>query len=351
MSLVFMDSFEQYGSDIANMLKGSWAALTSGGSGDITLVTTPVRTGTRALRVASGSVLNTTNARYALKASTDIIGVGYGLYMPNLPSTNTSSYIAIVDTLNIVIFSLSYNSDGSVSLYTGIPETGTLIETSDSYLTAGTYHHIEFRAFMDDTVGEFECRINGITAIQLGGLNLGVSLAKGVSFRNSKSSVTCYYDDLFVWTGYGDFNNDFLGPLRVLTVFADGELSPNDWGVTGAGTAHEAIDEIPADDDTSYVYADTIGDKLTLTLPELPPEIAAIAGVFIPVFGRIDEAGIGQINMSAINGGQSYYGGETTPLTTSYTYWPFIFEYDPNTETTWTKTGFEAAAIQIEKTA
>lgn len=347
--LVFLEGFEHYGTNKANLLKGAWAQLQNDLFIDI--VSSPARTGSRALHISSGVSLNTVLARYALKTATDLIGVGFGIYLPNLPGDNTNNRVVLRDASNISILSISFNSDGSLSLYKGGMTSTDLIETSDSYLTAGTYHHVEFRAFIDDTVGEFELRVNGITAIQLGGLDLGTSPAKGVGWGNVNGGVDAYYDDIFIWNGEGEYNNDFLGPLRVLTVYADEDGSPQNWSVIGAATAHEAVDETSPDGDSSYVGTDTIGDKCTLVLPELPAEVSQIAGIYVPVYGRIEEAGTAQINVSAIRDGQSYYGGETTPLTSSYTYWPFVFDYDPSTELPWDKAGFEDAEIQLEKTA
>lgn len=352
MALVFLEGFEHYGTGggaLTNMLAGAWAELTS--TSGWLMVSSPARTGSKSLRF--GAISSTPNVlRYNKKVASDVIGVGCGVHLENLPS-NIVEGISIRDSSNTTILSVSLNPDGSLSLYRG-SFSGTLIETSDTYLTAGTFHHVEFRAFIDDTVGEFELRVNGVVALQLGGLNLGTSPAKMACFGGiagtTASQPYLYLDDIFIWDGVGTYNNDFLGPLRVLTVFADGDGSPQDWDVTGAATGYEAIDEVPADGDTTFISTGVLNEKATFTLPELPVEVSYIAGIYLPVLSRIEEAGTGSINASIISNGLSYYGGDNQPLTSSYTYWPFTFDYDPNTEVAWTKSGFEAAAFQVEKT-
>lgn len=353
MALVFLEGFEHYGTGatgFTNMLAGPWAEITNTGTWSI--VSSPVRTGTKSLRY--NAVNSTPNVlRYNKKVASDIIGVGCGVHLENLPS-NVILGISVRNASNSTILSVSFNPDGSLSLYKG-SFAGTLIETSDTYLTAGTFHHVEFRALIDDTVGEFELRVNGVVALQLGGLNLGTAPAKMVCFGGISGTTTpqpyVYFDDIFIWDNGGTYNNDFLGPLRVLTVFADGDGSPQDWDVTGAATGHEAIDEVPSDGDTSFISTGILNEKATFTLPELPVEVSYIAGIYLPVLSRIEEAGTGSINASIISNGLSYYGGDNQPLTSSYTYWPFTFDYDPNTDVAWTKSGFEAAAFQIEKVA
>src|SRR5690606_9162603 len=257
--------------------------------------------------------INTTSvSRIVFGSNTEVIGVGFGIRLQSLPAANNRVFFNIRDVSNTEIATVCIQSDGSIEVKRG-SEGGTSIEITDAVITAGTFHHIEFRALIDDTVGEFELRVNGITLIQLGGLNLGTIYSS--SFGISSAFTQCWIDDLFIWNGEGSLNNDFLGPLRVLTVYADGDGTPQDWSVIGATDAYDAVNEVTPDDDESYIGSDTVGDKATLTMPELPPEVSAIAGIFVPVYARIEEAGTGQINLSMISDGSSYYGGDTTPLT------------------------------------
>jgi hypothetical protein len=344
MSLLFLEGFEHYGTGStarSRMLAGLWAQVSSQWS----IVNTNARTGSHSLS-NPGISASRDEARLVFGNDSEIIGAGFGVMLPNLPAGTDRSYISFRSSSNVSIITLCLQSDGTIALRRGNFD-GTLIEVSDTVLTAGTFHHIEVRSLFDSTVGEFELRVNGITQMQLGGLNLGSNRAVSLSFVATLCNMLI--DDIFVWNGLGTTNNDFLGPLRVLTVYADSDGVPQDWSVVGATSAFDAVNDPIPDDDASYIGSTDAGDKATLGLPELPPEISAIAGIFVPVLARIDDAGTGQINVSAVSEGDSYYGGNATPLTATYTYWPFIFDYDPHTEAEWTKSAFEAASIQIEK--
>jgi len=346
--LRFADSFDHYGS-IANMSAGLWAELTQA-----SISSAQSRTGGNSLLLTGGGGGAPAIARLALNGpALDVIGVGFGIYFPALPSINNNCLFQLASNANSPLLTMIFNPSGSITINKG-DYNGSLIEVTDNLITAGTFHHIELRAFMDDTAGEFELHVNGVVQLQLGSLDLGTTKVSQSAWRRRNvggSADPQYIDDIFVWDETGDFNNTFMGPLRILTTFADGESSPQDWTAVGASTIHEAIDEVPPDGDTSYAGAGTVGNKATLTLPEIPPEVDKVAGIYVPALARIDEAGTGSIVVSMISGSESINGGESTPLTTSYSYWPFAFDYDPNTNAQWTKSTFEAAKVQIEKTA
>lgn len=354
--LRFADSFEHYGTGAtgnANMLRGAWSNIISGAGVTVAINNTTGRTGTSSLMFAGGITNSQSSARFNIAGAAIVVaGFGFGLQFPNLPSTNDNNYFQFRDNANNPIITLCFQSDGSISIRRG-GIAGTLLAASDSVITAGTFHHIEFKVTVDTVVGEFEMRVNGITLLQLTNINLSaLPVANGVFGRNSDvQAATMFIDDVVVWDDQGTYNNDFLGPVRVMTLYASGDGVPQDWTPVGAGTAYQAINQTVPDDDTSYIGTDVINEVATLTLPTLPPEVATVTGVYIPALSRIDAAGVGELLVSMVSVAAELMGGSSTPLTPSYTYWPFTFDYDPNANAYWTKSTFEAAKVKIKKTA
>ena len=347
MALLFADSFDHYGTGATgrtNMLAGAWAEISVGGY-------TPGaggRTGSNALRSSgSGNV-----ARISMNGLKSVVGVAYGVWMAALPSTTSVIGVVLRSQANNSLLAVCVTPDGAIAVKTGNVFSGTIIAISDSVLTAGTFHHVEFKAVLDDTVGSIEVRVNGVVVLNSTDLNLGTIPAAAVVFDSpsTASGVSHAYDDFLIWDNVGDYCNDFLGPQRVLTYFPVGDTAQADWTITGgSGPGYDAINKAVPDGDTSFIGAANVGSKSDFTLPTLPPETAVIAGVFVPVMGRIDEAGVGNIKMSMISGANVVSGLDIN-LTPGYIYSRNSFEFDPTTNAPWTKAGFEAALVRIEKT-
>lgn len=351
MALIFADGFEHYGTgtnSVALMSAGLWSVTQS--TTYISVVATRARTGSRSLRLGflwNGGPI----AKRAFNTPSEICGVGFGLYLEYIPtSVNHVNFCFVSESTNVVC--LAVTPSGALSVYKKSP-SGTLLGTTDSGLIGPlSFNHIEMKVVRDNVVGEVEVRVNGVTVIKSTDLDLGTDHINGFVFSRASSGIgpDGYIDDLIIWDGDGDVNNDFFGPARVLTVFADGEGTHNDWSVVGASTPHEAIDETTPDGDTTYIAASTVGDKQSLTVPELPPEVATVAGVFIPPMAKLGSAGTGNMKVSIESDG-AIAEGPDTPLTTAYTYWPAAFEKDPATGAQFDKAALEAAEIIIEKTA
>lgn len=283
--LRFAESFDHYGGR-SDALLGTWAQIDT----NMSISTAQARTGTKSLRIGYGG--GTQTARYSIPGSPlQVIGLGYAISLDTLPGSDRLK-LFIRDVSNNTLMTLLVLTSGAISVYSG---TSTLIDTTDNIITTGTFHHIELRVFFDSSVGEIELRVNGVVQLQLDNLNLGNTPASQVVWQGDGNTTDRYYlDDIFIWDEEGDFNNTFLGPLRVLTTYADADSTPQDWTVVGAADAFAAVNQTSPDGDTTYIGSDTATEKATLLMPELPPEVATVAGVYIPAMARIDAAGTGE---------------------------------------------------------
>ena len=158
-----------------------------------------------------------------------------------------------------------------------------------------------------------------------------------------------YFDDLVAWDMEGGNFNSFPGPVRVTTIYCDADTDQADWDVFGATDGYQAINQSVPDGDTTYIHSDNPGDRSDFKIGELPAEIQTITAVFVPALGRLENAGIGDMKISLVSGGE-VAEGPSHPLTPVYTYRGSSFEVDPNTDGPWTKSTLEAALLRIEKT-
>jgi hypothetical protein len=349
--LLFADGFNHYGSVTANMLLGAWAAFETVSGGSTTLSTAQARTGTRSLLTANGGI-NSGNvgARFAFGKTAITCGVGVGLFMATLPSANAQVVKQIRDNANNPILTICMQSDGSICARKG-DRTGTVLAISDSILTAGTFNFIETKAVFDTVAGSVQVKVNDVTKISIGSLNLGsVGGAQCFIGLQVNGGPNSYWADIFAWDDSGTYNNDFMGPQRILTIFPNGDTAQADWSKNGAATGYDCIDEVPQDGDTTYLRSGTVGDKSDFSLPTLPPEVASVAAVYVPVMARLDAAGIGNVKTSMISSAVALAGNDV-PLTPGYIYYNNVFEYDPNTSIAWDKAGVEAALLRLEKSA
>lgn len=352
MAIVFMDGFDHYGTEATganNMLRGQWSSL----SGNIFDPTYPVssirRSGSNSLRV-------TGNARFSLRGEKLVVGQAFGLYIPTLPiDVGYVDGICFYNQAGNGIIDVTIMPDGALRIISGSPtnSNSNLIEITDTAIIPGSFIHLEIKLVIDNTVGSIEIRVNGIILTQIGTLNLGSSGCASIAWHTSvlgNSGPFMYIDDVITWDDNGDFFNDFVGPLRLITDFAEADTAQADWIVNGAASGVDAINEVPPNGDTSYLGSDTVGDISEFTMPTLPSELATIAGIFVPVMARSDEAGISSVRVSMVSNGQAFDGVDHA-LSPQYVYYRDSYEYDPDNEEAWTKESFEAALIRIEKVA
>lgn len=357
MAILFMDSFDSYKDPAANssgdrsaaralMLAGVYSEL--GSSTQMWISPTQSRTGAQSLVFDAGG-FNQPIIRKSLGVEAMTCGVAWAMYLGSLPSTTAiGPSLTWRSVANAVLARVSINTDGTISAYNA---AGTLLATSTASVAPSSFNHLEAKVTISSTVGYIEVRLNGETILVVTDLNLGSVPCTQIAIapHSGTGTPTAYFDDLVIWDDTGTENNDFLGPVRVYTLFADGDLSPVDWAITGATTAHEAVDEVPPDDDTSYIQAGTLDDICQLTTPTLSEDVEVIAAVQISTYGKLSSGGVGSVKTTMINDGDETTGIDR-PFTTAYTYRNDIFEIDPSTGLNWDKSGFEAAVIQLKRT-
>src|SRR3546814_12837915 len=98
------------------------------------------------------------------------------------------------------------------------------------------------------TVGTVEVRVEGVTVLDLSGLDTlnsaDATVAQVALGSRIVSSVatTPYYNDFVLWDGSGSDNNDFLGSVSVTDLTPASAVALN-WSLTGAAPGAGAVDD------------------------------------------------------------------------------------------------------------
>lgn len=331
MSLRFGDSVETYTTS-AQMLR-KWDVVTTFALNDI-----------GAAKGSRGrSTLALTSTRHYEKnfTSKQTWIVGFRYEITTFPSVD-SNIIQLVDSAGPTAqIGLLLKNDGSLVIHRGSSVggvAGTVLATGSRKVELNRNSYIELKVLIDNTVGTYELRMDGVNIASGIGADTQTSAnatADRVHFGNfasvGPSSGGC---DFYVCDGDGSVNNTFLGDI-VVTARMPSANGANTGLTTSTGVNHAAlVDDNPANDDTDYCESATPGAKDTYDCAALTGTFLAIHGVQINMVARKDDAGARTICSVTRSGGADFDGASKTP-STNYAQHMEIVELDPNTAAAW----------------
>lgn len=361
MSLLFVEGFEIYGADEQEMTDGVYLDYNN-----CQLNSSTVRTGTYSLQCAG---VQDVNIRRALYGEYLTLGMGFAFYITDLPvETYTALLCAFRNDDNTSQISVWLTSAGNISVGRGghnIAESYTeLARTTSSPVITDAWQHFEIQVHLDDSAGWFEIRLDSVTVLQATGLDtIRSSVLKncnqvlGCGSRDvigaGNLNWQCYMDDWYCYSiGEGTENNDWIGDRRVLKLSPSDNGPDQDWTPNGASSEYDCIDEVPADEDTTYIEVDdsALPANANFELEDVPSYVGAIAGVQVYVKSKKTDAGECNLKISMQRGSDEASGSEH-PISTLYAHRTTMFELDPQTGALWTPTGLNEALVDIERTA
>lgn len=356
--LLWLDGFDQYGLDETFMLDGAYASRDG-----INLSELNPRTGTYAIRL---NAVNDGGIRRVLGDDYAAVGAGMAVYMPTLPSNSTSyAPFDFRDNNNLVHCGIAVTSSGQVYAYRqeGLARSaasGTILGTSGVCITARGYQHIEAFAVVDGAAGSIEVRVNGVTVLNLTGVNtqnpdaqagvIAQVMANGCpggAIIGLPSYVEA--DDLFVWEQTGPYNDDFIGDMKVYTRFPDGDTAIEEWAPAVGTDTFDNLNKVPPQDDVYFITAEAPGVVSIVEIEDVPTAIVRIAGVQSLARAVKTDAGNAKIVLG-VHSGSDFDEGAEQALSMAPSYYSSIFEVDPGTGVPWTPAGFNAATASIERT-
>lgn len=376
--LLWADDFGRFGNTESLMLDGLYAQVNSGANA-WNLDTTNPRTGTYALRLGPSMDAKKLVRRIFGSAQSNA-GVGYAIYMPELPDNEGFSgdfgvawcLFDFRDATNGPQFQVILGTDGGIQVYRnsfiednsgyGVGLASRIdLGRSDPCVAAGSWNLIQCFARAHASAGDIEIRCNGATVLSISGVPtvntanveysqvvFGTANGTGGPFANN-STTAVDINDLHAWNDAGSYNNDFPGDNKAFLSMPVGDSGPSDWTRSSGAQNFALIDEIPPDDASSYLTTSTPGDQVQVETDDLPVQALAVAGVIGFFRGRKTDAGDCKVKIGVVSNGATEFGDEHI-LTTGFRYYESVFETDPDTGLPWTSAAVDAAAIIYDRT-
>lgn len=233
---------------------------------------------------------------------------------------------------------LLLRSDAKLQL---LDSTGTSLGVGATILTTGVWYRIELNA-NKGAAAAYELRINGVTELS-GSANQTandmalVILGKRVN-RNGQT-IDVYYDDFVVE------DSIFPGPGRVLNIRPIANSTPQQW-TAGTGTSGFAeIDEIPVDDDTTYIQNPGVGSNDISLFTFDTTGISGKTKAIQPWCSWRRLAGNAATSKIELISGATTVDSVLTNILTVYRANYTIFALDPNTGLPWKKAALTALRV------
>lgn len=334
MALLFMDGFDTYGTSGASVDLGQagYAASISVGASNAT------RTG-RGLCVnmtPGFGLQQSCRFRRAHETRDEIVmGIAYktqftglarivGLLYDNRFGT-IKGQIGVYKNAQAGISVGVYDSSGNQSLYAA---------TGPNIIFPNVWQYVEVKYKPGSYI---IVRVDGATVLSVGGganpscpalINM-VDFFAGTD-EASLSGGTKWYDDLYICDTTGALFNDFCGDVVIHGLTPNGDAGPNEFAPFGGGLQnYTCVDDIPPDEDLSYLYSNTLGQKDMFTVDALPSNIIDVLAVSVNARVKKDAAGTSNIKLNC-KYGDDEVSSEAMTLTTQYVNKFHIFETAPD---------------------
>lgn len=253
-------------------------------------------------------------------------------------------------------------SHGRVQLFRGNSngdlrnQNWTLMATSDPDLFDNfTWNWVEVKAYIDDTTGECEVRLNGKTVIHMVSADTRNSsnalipayCNMGGFGMGGSNDMTGYIDDFAVWDNLGTTCNTWMGTNRIKTmlVIANGTTVQSTIGGTAPAATNWQSVINAAMDDTKYVYIQDTNVGF-YDLYDMDPLVSApiVHAIQIRVSARQDDA-TQMVMRTLLKSGATTTEGVSENMAQDYNFWYTKYELNPNTGFAFTQA--EANAIEV----
>jgi len=210
-------------------------------------------------------------------------------------------------------------------------------------LNIGVYYYIEFKHIIDNVAGLLEVRVDGVVWATFTGDTQATGNATADLIRLGSTGdaagagANIDWDDHYILDGVDQSiadpnsppNNDYWGNTQIECLVPTAPGNYAEWTtLVGAPTHWQAEDEVPPDEDTSYVESATLDQRDTYNFLNLSVVSATIPGIQILMRARTTLAGADNIARLYRNAGTDDQGADNV-LQTSYAYHREILGGDP----------------------
>lgn len=285
-------------------------------------------------------VRSTTGFQLPLSARTTR-AIGFYVKLVDLPNSQDGELVNLMDGGTSQV-KLTILPSGNVECRRGATVLGTL----SAPLLVGLEYYLEMKATIDNSAGTVEVRLNGNTVLSLtsqdtqasgNALCNAVKWGEGGGGLSNSFHVADFYDA-----------DDFLGDVRVDYYPPDADGTHDGQFAPSTGTdAAAMVDEVPPDDDSSYIESETVGHQQTFTIPALGYTPETVHGVTLRCQWKKTDAGARTLAPIVRSGGTDYVGSGVGG-STGYAETRTLYVEDPDTTAAWDQAGIEAAEYGFE---
>lgn len=344
MGKQFHEGFDLYETgSIFDLVGGLWGA-----SGTIANVnTSKPRTGTRALQIYN----NNTQAQRAANdfANDCYLGAAFNEFtFGSAPAVTVFMGLEIngaTSSLRVVRSGVG----GTYSLYRGT----TLLATGTGSYANDAYHYLLI--YYNRTTGAAKVWIDRNLEINIAGIvSIGVvsSIGLGAIGNTNGAGQPTYWDDLFYWTdpSAGDVTNiESVLDFQVRYGFPDANGGVQNWTVTGAASAFQALDNVPPNSG-EYIEAAAVADISDFDIQDISTGVFQVFGAAVHYYAQKTTAGSGNVQASIGDTG-TFAAGANNAMATTYAYFEDYFTNNPFTGVPWVPADLDTLEIQFERTA
>ena len=339
--LLFFDGFEHYVPNQDLPTGGKW---NHPGGNVMQIRNNFSRTGTGSAFTYNANFQN--NTKNFVTTGGVVVGVAW---YTDAWSYTTSANLFTVREGGINHLAVGLNAAQQLVIFRG----ATIIATGTTVFPMNSWYYIEFKAIIHDTAGSYEVRVDGVTELSASGIdtrNGGTGPWNNV-WLASPSNSNAWFDDFYLLDTSGATLNDFLGPVRVETLFpqTDAVAAGTHAGLTpSTGTDHGAMVDEPAPNTTDYNSSAVVGAKDTYQYPSMTLA-GVIHGIQTNLYVAKSDAAIRRVCPVVRVNGVDYDGPDFNPLTT-FNWWSEVRAVNPNTGLPWTVADIAALEVGMKVT-
>lgn len=333
MTIIFTEGFDK-----STTLLDTWSAGTS-------VISNVGRTGTGGL--TQTGTATTKQVAAANEHATFIWGVAIN----RGSSTGTFEMRFLSDSLATQHVTVQVTSTGEIKVFRG-STAGTQLGSTVSAGTvpAGTWVYLEAKVTLSDTVGVVTVRVNGAQVFTISSADTKNGGTKTVldGIGMAIANVNALVDDIVLMNGAGSTNNDFIGDIKIETLYPTG--AGNTTGLTpSTGSNWSNVDETPRNtSDYNGSATDNLYD--TYQMGNLATLTGTVYAINIFAYTAKSDAGAAGGAIMLRSGGTDYEKTDVA-LGTGFAYQNEIIETDPATSVQWTITNVNAMEAGFKKKA
>jgi hypothetical protein len=286
-------------------------------------------------------------------ATSGTLIIGMAIKIDTLMPAALTSLFRIMDG-STTQTEIRFGPSGQFAIFTAGSQVGAA--SANGLLTLNVWHHLEWKITIASSTGPNECllRLDNVEILNLTGVSTKTSsntTADTISIgRLVSTQCGMWYDDVYVFDNTGDMNNDLIGDCRIETLYPNGAGNYAQLSANGAGTNYGCVNEHPADDDTTYVAGNSVGNIDSYAFGNPVGTINTVYAVQANMRARKDNAGVRTVARLLRVSGTDYVGSDNS-LSTSYALYRDIMEKNPATDAAWTSSDITALEAGVKVTS